>query len=102
MKTSSRHLQSIDTGKELRGKIPEVVSGQRTLETAADKAGFGNANIIQNGTFLQARDKAWGRISAAALVDEQEADLMTPFFLQGFRLGSSDSTGTPWKPSSSE
>src|SRR5437879_2310611 len=40
------------------------------------------------GRHVQTRDNAWDRISAAALVDEQEV-LRTPF-LQGFWLGLSD------------
>jgi hypothetical protein len=99
VKTSGRRRQSSDTGKELRGKIPEVASGQRTVETADDMAGVRNANMIQNGTFIQTRDNAWDRISTAALVDEQEAVLMTPFILQGFLLGRSDPS---WNSFSSE
>jgi DNA modification methylase len=68
---------------KLRGKIPEVVPGKRTRETAANKAGFGNdktyrqaAKVVQNGTarLIQAMDSGRVSISAASILADADAE----------------------------
>ena len=68
---------------KLRGKIPEVVPGKRTRETAANKAGFGNdktyrqaAKVVQNGTakLIHAMDSGRVSISAASILADADPD----------------------------
>ena len=68
---------------KLRGKIPEVVPGKRTRETAANKAGFGNdktyrqaAKVVENGTarLIQAMDSGRVSISAASILADADAE----------------------------
>lgn len=79
-KVGNRQGQRTD---KLREKIPEVVAGKRTRETAANKAGFGNdktyrqaSKVVQNGTakLIQAMDDGRISISAASILVEADAD----------------------------
>lgn len=79
-KVGNRQGQRTD---QLRGRIPEVVPGKRTRETAAEKAGFGNdktyrqaAKVVQNGTpkLIHAMDEGRVSISAASILADADAD----------------------------
>ena len=70
----NRQGQRTDT---LVGKIPQVASGKKTREIAADKAGFGNdktyrqaAKVVQKGSvkLIQAMDAGRVSISAASIL----------------------------------